>query len=82
MSLYRLDASIRVEGSHSRDIADIVEQEWRDARPGEAVIRRHIGVDPIPATAWANAVFAGYTPEESHTDDQRAAQALAALTPH
>jgi hypothetical protein len=50
----------------------------RDARPGEAAIRRHIGVDPIPATAWANAVFAGYTPEESRTDDQRAAQALAA----
>ena len=31
MSLYRLDASIRVEGSHSRAIADIVQQEWRDA---------------------------------------------------
>jgi hypothetical protein len=25
--LYRLDASIRVEGSHSRAIADLVEQE-------------------------------------------------------
>ena len=35
MSLYRLDASIRVEGSHSRAIADIVEQEWRNAHPGE-----------------------------------------------
>jgi phosphatidylserine/phosphatidylglycerophosphate/cardiolipin synthase-like enzyme len=39
MSLFRLDASIRVEGSHSRAIADIVEQEWRDApgrhRPAE-----------------------------------------------
>jgi FMN-dependent NADH-azoreductase len=78
MSLYRLDASIRVEGSHSREIADIVEQEWRDARPGEAVVRRRIGVDPIPATAWAAAVFAGFTPEEARTDEQRAAQALAA----
>ena len=78
MSLYRLDASIRVEGSHSRAIADIVEQEWRDARPGELVIRRHVGVDPIPATAWATAVFAGRTPEESRTDGQKAALALAA----
>jgi len=78
MSLYRLDASIRVEGSHSRDIADIVEQEWRNGHPGDAVIRRHIGADPLPATAWATAVFAGYTPEESRTDEQRAAQALAA----
>ncbi len=78
MSLFRLDASIRVEGSHSRAIADIVEQEWRNARPGEPVIRRHVGVDPIPATAWATAVFAGRTPGESRTDEQQAALALAA----
>ena len=78
MSLFRLDASIRVEGSHSRAIADIVEQEWRNAHPGESVIRRHVGVDPIPATAWATAVFAGRTPEDSRTDEQQAALALAA----
>jgi FMN-dependent NADH-azoreductase len=78
MSLLRLDASIRVEGSHSRAIADIVEQEWRNAHPGESVIRRHVGVDPIPATAWATAVFAGRTPEESRTDEQQAALAFAA----
>jgi FMN-dependent NADH-azoreductase len=78
MSLYRLDASIRVEGSNSRAIADIVEQEWRNAHPGESVVRRHVGVDPIPATSWATAVFASYTPEESRTDEQRAALALAA----
>jgi FMN-dependent NADH-azoreductase len=78
MSLYRLDASIRVEGSNSRAIADIVEQEWRSAHPGEAVIRRHVGVDPIPATAWATSVFAGRTPEEVRTDEQKAALALAA----
>jgi len=77
MSLFRLGASIRVEGSHSRAIADIVEQEWRDAHPDESVIRRHLGVDPIPATAWATAVY-GRTPEESRTDEQRAALALAA----
>jgi FMN-dependent NADH-azoreductase len=78
MSLYRLDASIRVEGSHSRAIADIVEQEWRNAHSDEQIIRRHVGTDPIPATAWATAVFAGRTPAESRTDEQRAALALAA----
>jgi FMN-dependent NADH-azoreductase len=78
MTLYRLDASIRVEGSHSRAIADLVEQEWRNVHPGESVVRRHVGVDPIPATAWATAVYAGRTPEESRTDEQRAALALAA----
>ena len=78
MSLFRLDASIRVEGSHSRAIADIVEQEWRNAHPGEPVIRRHAGVNPIPATAWATAVFAGRTPVASRTEEQKAALALAA----
>ena len=78
MSLYRLDASIRVEGSHSRAIADIVEQQWRNAHPDEPVVRRHVGVDPIPATAWATAVFAGRTPGESRTVEQKAALALAA----
>ena len=78
MSLFRLDASIRVEGSHSRAIADIVEQEWSNAHPGEPVTRRHVGTDPIPATAWATAVFAGRTPAESRTPHQQAALALAA----
>ena len=78
MSLYRLDASIRVEGSHSRAIADIVEQEWRSTHPDQPVVRRHLGTDPIPATAWATAVFAGYTPDESRTAEQREALALAA----
>ncbi|HEX6340546.1 FMN-dependent NADH-azoreductase [Umezawaea sp.] len=77
MSLFRLDASIRVEGSHSREIADIVEQEWRSAHPDAAVTTRHIGVDPIPATAWATAVTAPYTPEENRTPEQRQAVALA-----
>jgi FMN-dependent NADH-azoreductase len=76
--LYRLDASIRVEGSHSRAIADIVEQEWRNAHPDEPIVRRHIGVKPIPATAWATAVSASRTPEESRSDEQKAALALAA----
>jgi FMN-dependent NADH-azoreductase len=78
MTLYRLDASIRVEGSHSRAIADIVEQEWRNAHPGEPIVSRHVGVDPIPATAWASAVVAGGTPEGSRSGEQNDAVALAA----
>jgi FMN-dependent NADH-azoreductase len=77
MSLFRLDASIRVEGSHSREIADIVEQEWRSAHPGETVVRRHIGVDPVPATAWATAVGAGPVPADRRTPEQQAAVDLA-----
>jgi FMN-dependent NADH-azoreductase len=78
MTLFRLDASIRVEGSHSREIADVVESEWRAAHPDDHIVRRHIGTDPIPATAWGAAAFAGYTPEDKRTDEQKAATALAA----
>jgi FMN-dependent NADH-azoreductase len=78
MSLFRLDASIRVEGSHSREIADIVEQEWQSHQPETKIVRRHIGAEPLPATAWADAVAGSWTPEESRTDAQRAAAALAA----
>jgi FMN-dependent NADH-azoreductase len=78
MSLFRLDASIRVEGSHSREIADIVEQEWRSVHPNAPVTTRHIGVDPIPATAWATAVTAPYTPADQRSPEQRHAVALAA----
>ena len=78
MTLFRLDASIRVEGSASREIADIVEQEWLAAHPGDGIVRRHIGVDVLPATAWADAVNGGYVPEADRTPQQRAAKALAA----
>jgi FMN-dependent NADH-azoreductase len=78
MSLFRLDASIRVEGSHSREIADIVEQEWRTSHPNSPVVRRHIGIEPVPATAWPTAVGASMTPADERTAEQRDAVALAA----
>jgi FMN-dependent NADH-azoreductase len=78
MSLFRLDASIRVAGSHSREIADIVEQEWRSANPGSPVVRRHVGTEPVPATAWGTAVGASMTAEADRSPEQREAAALAA----
>jgi FMN-dependent NADH-azoreductase len=77
MTLFRLDASIRAEGSASREIADIVEQEWLAAHPGETIERRHIGVDVLPADAWGNAVSAGFTPPEERSAEQAAAVKLA-----
>ena len=61
MSLFRLDASIRTDRSASREIADIVEQEWLAAHPGDRIVRRHIGTDVLPADAWAHAVTASFT---------------------
>jgi FMN-dependent NADH-azoreductase len=78
VTLFRLDASIRTEGSHSRQIADIVQREWRQAHPDDQVINREIGLSPLPSDAWATAAMASYTPEEQRSPEQRAAVALAA----
>lgn len=78
MSLFRLDASIRTDGSHSRELADIVEREWLADNPGDTIVRRHVGTDPIPAGAWAAAVGASMTPADQRTAEQQAAVALAA----
>ena len=78
MALFRLDASIRPDGSASREIADIVEQEWLANHPGDDVVRRHVGTEPVPSDAWALAVSAGTTPEADRTPQQREAVRLAA----
>ncbi len=78
MPLFRLDASIRTEGSVSRAIADIVEGTWRHDNPEAKVITRHVGLEPLPATAWAESVVADRTHEEAMTTSQKAAVALAA----
>ena len=78
MTLFRLDASIRTQGSASRELADVVETEWLAARPGDTVVRRDVGVDALPATAWAAAVTGGRTAPDERTPEQREAIALAA----
>jgi FMN-dependent NADH-azoreductase len=78
VTLFRLDASIRVEGSASREIADVVEQEWLAAHPGDTIERRHLGVDVLPAGAWAAAVAGSFAPPAGRTPEQREAAALAA----
>jgi FMN-dependent NADH-azoreductase len=77
MSLLRVDASIRTDGSISREVADSVETAWRALR-SDPVVRRDLGRDPLPASAWAEAVTGGRTPEEERTPQQREAVALAA----
>jgi FMN-dependent NADH-azoreductase len=77
MSLFRLDAGIRIDGSASRAIADTVEEEWRIGHPAAAVTRRRIGTEPIPATAWADAISSAGVPESRRTSEQSAATALA-----
>nr|WP_315267176.1 NAD(P)H-dependent oxidoreductase [Microbacterium lemovicicum] len=77
MSLFRLDASITPATSASRSLADLVEEQWTAAHPDAGVVRRDLAADPVPATAWQNAVTGGFTPEADRTEEQRAATALA-----
>src|SRR5271169_471644 len=81
MSLFRLDASIRETGSTSRAIADIVEAAWREGRPDTPVVRRSIGLDPVPSTTWALAVGANRADPSTWTAEQREAVTLAATLP-
>jgi FMN-dependent NADH-azoreductase len=78
MTLFRLDASINRDGSHSRRLADLVQDEWAAAHPGDAVISRALGVEPVPAGAWSAAVSAAMAPGDDPSPEQREAIALAA----
>ncbi|TQM02962.1 FMN-dependent NADH-azoreductase [Pseudonocardia kunmingensis] len=78
MTLFRVDASIRVEGSVSRELADTVERTWIEHHPHDRVLRRDLAADPLPADAWQLAATAGFTAEEDRTPAQRDAVALAA----
>jgi FMN-dependent NADH-azoreductase len=77
MNLFRLDASIRTEGSVSREVADTVETVWRAEHPYATVTRRDLGIEPLPARAWRNAVAASRVPAEQRTAEQADGAALA-----
>ncbi|TDC00398.1 flavodoxin family protein [Micromonospora fluostatini] len=77
MSLLRVDASIRAEGSTSRALADIVEGQWLDTATDPTTVRREIGTTPLPSEAWAAALAASATPGPDRTPGQQSALDLA-----
>ncbi|MCS5733758.1 FMN-dependent NADH-azoreductase [Herbiconiux daphne] len=77
MTLFRLDASIMPGSSASSALGDIVEGEWLAATPGDTVVKRDLAADPIAATAWQEAVSAGFIPDDVRTPSQHAVTALA-----
>lgn len=78
-TIFRLDSSIRLDGSTSRAVADTLEEAIVEAEGGDTtVVRRDVGTQPLPGAAWATSAFAGFAPEETWTEEQRAARALAA----
>lgn len=77
MTLFRLDASIRREGSVSREVADTVQRSWAERHPHDAVVHRDLTASPLPSDAWLQAVSTKFLPEDAHTPEQRAALTLA-----
>ena len=78
MSLFRLDASIRNEGSVTRAVADTVQAAWQAEHPGGIVTRRDLGAAPLPGNAWIDAIRGRMVPEDQQTAAHRDAAALAA----
>jgi FMN-dependent NADH-azoreductase len=77
VNLFRLDASIRLDGSFSRQVADTAERAWRAEHPQGEVRYRDLGTSPLPSTAWTNALAAGYLPAADRSPEQAEAVALA-----
>lgn len=77
-TIFRLDASIRHEGSVTRAVADTLEaavlEELNEAR----VIRRDLGTSPVAADVWGTAALAGSALQAERAPEQHAAIARAA----
>ncbi|GIJ45513.1 FMN-dependent NADH-azoreductase [Virgisporangium aliadipatigenens] len=69
MNLFRLDGSVRTEGSISRAVADTVEAGWRTEHPDARITRRDVGLEPLSAGAWAAAVRVAFGQSSSAGHD-------------
>ncbi|MFB6722479.1 FMN-dependent NADH-azoreductase [Kribbella sp. NPDC056345] len=69
-TLLRVDASVRLNGSVSRALADSAEAAWRAEHPDGVVVRRDLGRNPLPATAWP-ALAKAQLGEEPATDAEQ-----------
>ena len=78
MKFFRLDASLRTDGSVSRRLADAVEQQWLHHHPKATVIRRDVGQHPLPPLWRAAVSLMMSDPNAEKTPEQQAAVHLAA----
>ena len=76
-TILRIDASIRPEGSVTRAVASSLEASLVAGHPAATIVRRELGLHPLPSTAWPAAASAGFTPDEQRSPEQREAVALA-----
>lgn len=74
-TLLHIDTSIHGETSVSREVTAAFADHWRANNPDGEYIYRDLAVDPIPHLDEASHT-AGLTPEEEHTEEQRAGWAI------
>lgn len=74
MTLFRLDASIRHDGSVSRQVADTLQAAWQAEHPHARVVRRDVGARPLPIHIWLTAATTMYA-----TDGERSPEQLDAM---
>lgn len=74
-NLLRIDASARLEGSHSRDLGDAYEAAWLARHVSGSVNRRDLAEEPV-AQIEALTIAGFYTPADAMTAELRAATAL------
>lgn len=73
--LLHLDASMRWSGSVSRQVSAAFAEHWRAAHPDGTYVYRDLAVDPVPHIDEPSFTAAS-TPEDDHTDEQRAGWAV------
>jgi FMN-dependent NADH-azoreductase len=73
--LLRIDASSRLSGSHSRDLADAFEHAWRARGTDHEVVRRDLVASPVPQIEQTT-IAGFYTPPDQMTPELRSATAL------
>jgi FMN-dependent NADH-azoreductase len=78
-TLFRLDSSIRTEGSVSREIADTAERGWLAEHPDGVVVRRDIGQQPVPLESLPAAFTANFVAADQRTPEQVRAVELAGI---
>jgi FMN-dependent NADH-azoreductase len=76
-TIFRLDASIRNEGSVTRAVATSLESALIADSPDAKVLRRDVGREPLSSPLWADALAGSHIPAGERTAGQREAMALA-----
>jgi FMN-dependent NADH-azoreductase len=74
-SLLRIDASSRLNGSHSRALADAFEAAWSARFPAGTIVRRDLAAKPI-AHIHETTIAGFYTAPENFDDNLKSAVAL------